>query len=169
MNDIAVLNAKVQEESVATGLGDKDTVKLARYLSNALADSYVLYLKTQGVHWNVVGPMFLGLHNLTETQYQALALANDDLAERIRALGQIAPASFAEFEELTVLDTSPPHSSSAEMVATLSDDNEAVARRLRKAVLAAQEIDDVYTADLLTRRIGAHEEAAWMLRAVLAG
>lgn len=168
MTQTAALSAEVREESVATGLGDRDTEKLARYLSNALADTYVLYLKTQGVHWNVVGPMFLGVHTLTETQYQSLALANDALAERIRALGQIAPASFSAFEELTVLDPSPPKSNTADMIAALSDDNEAVARRLRKAVLAAQEIEDVYTADLLTRRIGEHEEAAWMLRALLA-
>lgn len=168
MSERAILDVQVHEESVATGLNDKDTAKLARYLSNALADTYVLYLKTQGVHWNVVGPMFIGLHTLTERQYQELAAAIDELAERGRAIGHVAPASFSEFEELTVLDPSPLREGSAAMIEALSNDHEAVARRLRKAVLAAQEIEDVYTADLLTRRIGAHEEAAWMLRSVVA-
>lgn len=168
MSEPAVLQARPQEEPVDTGLEKRDTEKLARYLGNALADSYVLYLKTQGVHWNVVGPLFVGLHRLTEEQYRDLAEAIDQLAERIRALGHLAPASFADFQEQSVLQPTTAGPSGADMVKILSQDHETLATRLRKAVLAAQEIDDAYTADLLTRRLGAHEEAAWMLRSILA-
>ena len=64
-------------------------------LSDLLALSYTLYLKTQNFHWNVTGPMFTTLHELFMTQYTELAAAIDEIAERIRALGAFAPGSFA--------------------------------------------------------------------------
>ncbi|HJT06289.1 MAG TPA: DNA starvation/stationary phase protection protein, partial [Stellaceae bacterium] len=65
--------------------------QIAACLSKLLADTYTLYLKTQGFHWNVVGPRFHDLHKLFEEQYNELAAANDEIAERIRALGAKAP------------------------------------------------------------------------------
>ena len=72
-------------------------------LSQHLADTYILYLKTQNFHWNVTGPHFHSLHEMFEEQYEALAEAIDVLAERIRALGQVAPGSFAQFQKLSTL------------------------------------------------------------------
>jgi starvation-inducible DNA-binding protein len=57
--------------------------KVVDELSKLLANSYTLYLKTQNYHWNVTGPMFTTLHTLFETQYTELAMAVDELAERI--------------------------------------------------------------------------------------
>ena len=137
-------------------------------MSPALADTYILYLQTQGVHWNVVGPTFYGVHNLTETQYEDLAGAIDELAERIRALGHISPSSFDEFAKLSDLVSVPTNKSAGELVEMLVDSNEKAARRIRRSVQTAESAEDVYTADLLTARIGVHEKAAWMLRSLLA-
>lgn len=52
------------------------------------------------------------------------------------------------------------------MISALIKDNEAVAKRMRKAVSVAEDADDVFTADMLTARIGKHEENVWMLRAI---
>ena len=56
-----------------TGIQLRNRQELADTLGRSLAETYVLYLKTQGFHWNVVGPQFYGLHKLTEAQYQDLA------------------------------------------------------------------------------------------------
>ena len=72
-------------------------------LSTLLASSYTLYLKTHNFHWNVTGPMFTTLHTLFETQYSDLALAVDEIAERIRARGAFAPGSYREFSSLTTV------------------------------------------------------------------
>src|SRR5229473_3205526 len=77
--------------------------QIAASLSKLLADTYTLYLKTQGFHWNVTGPRFHDLHKLFEEQYNELADANDEIAERIRALGAKAPASYSEFKKLATL------------------------------------------------------------------
>ena len=168
MSKSQALKSKVAATSIDSGLDVRDTEELAGHLSNALADSYLLYLETQGVHWNVVGPLFYGLHKLTEEQYVDLAGAIDEIAERIRAIGHIAPSSFGEFAKHSVLESEPTTQSAEALVKRLVEHNQSVAARMRRAVAAAEEVEDVYTADLITARIGAHEEAAWMLRSVLA-
>src|ERR1051325_4110968 len=82
---------------------DKDVQRVADALSNVLADTFILYLKTHNYHWNVTGPMFHTLHLMFEEQYRELWAAGDEIAERIRALGFPAPGSAREFSKLTYL------------------------------------------------------------------
>ena len=83
------------------GMTEEQRQNIAHGLSKVLADSYSLYIKTHNYHWNVTGPMFNTLHLMFEEQYTELATAVDEIAERIRALGHIAPGSYKEFNELT--------------------------------------------------------------------
>ena len=83
------------------GIKESDRERLAAELSKLLADSYTLYLKTHNFHWNVKGPMFQTLHTMFEQQYGELALAVDEIAERIRALGHPAPGTYAAFARLS--------------------------------------------------------------------
>ena len=83
-----------EELTIDIGISESDRVEIADGLSKVLADSYTLYLKTHNYHWNVVGPMFNTLHLMFETHYNELALAVDEIAERIRALGEPAPATY---------------------------------------------------------------------------
>ena len=141
--------------------------QVAEALTKATADSYTLYAKTLGVHWNVQGASFYGLHNMTEAQYQELHEAADAIAERIRALGKLAPTGNASFRELTVIDNDAPHKPTREMIAELVDDNEKVARRMSEFVQLADEAGDLFSHDMLVARIGVHEQNASMLRASL--
>jgi len=162
----AALQSRPRETQPDTGLDRADTRAIAEALSDALADSFSLYLKTLGVHWNIVGPSFYGMHKLTEAQYEDLGLAVDALAERIRALGHVAPAAFGDYAGRSVVESKTTLSSAEGMLNALIADNEAVARRLRDAVAVADEAQDVFTADMLTARIGKHEQNVWMLKAV---
>jgi starvation-inducible DNA-binding protein len=136
-------------------------------LEGLLADSYTLYLKTHSYHWNVTGPMFTTLHTLFETQYTELALAVDEIAERIRALGAPAPGSYSQFMERAkvVEDTSVP--AATDMIQNLVADHEAVAAAARRVARAGDEVHDDASADLGVRRIELHEKSAWMLRSHL--
>jgi starvation-inducible DNA-binding protein len=140
---------------------------IAGALSKLLADSYTLYLKTHGFHWNVVGPDFVSLHALFEQQYTELAAAVDETAERIRALGAKAPGSYQEFTKLAKIADEPGAPSATEMIRQLMQDNVTAARTAQAAVRAAEEHEDVATADLATQRVTAHEKAAWMLESLL--
>jgi starvation-inducible DNA-binding protein len=144
---------------------DKAPVVLG--LSGLLADSYTLYLKTHSYHWNVTGPMFTTLHTLFETQYTELALAVDEIAERIRALDAPSPGSYSQFSELSRVkeDTSVPKAT--DMIRNLVADMGTVVDTARNLVRAAEEAGDDATVDLGVRRIEVHEKAAWMLRSHL--
>ena len=140
----------------------------AAVLGRLLADTYSLYLKTQGFHWNVAGPRFCDLHKLFEEQYGELAAANDEIAERIRALGVKAPASYSEFKTLASIAEESGAPAAEEMLRQLLADNRSAARTARAVVEAAEANEDVGTADLATQRIRSHEKAAWMLEVLLA-
>ncbi|MEM1046710.1 MAG: DNA starvation/stationary phase protection protein [Pseudomonadota bacterium] len=161
----SVLNMKVDIEHPQTGIDDKH--KIASNMAACLADSYFLMVKTQGYHWNAVGPMFYSIHNLTEEHYTNLFEAIDDLAERMRALGYPAPTSITEMVSATVLQEDVDNSTTEAMVDNLARDHEICATRFRECVERAEAVKDVVTADMLTERIAFHEKAVWMLRATL--
>src|SRR4051812_26726303 len=153
---------------IDTGIKEADRAKIAQGLARLLADTYTLYLKTHYFHWNVTGPMFQTLHLMFEEQYNELWLANDLIAERIRALGFPAPGSYAAFSKLTTIHEAEQVPAAEEMIRQLVDGQEAVARTARELFPVADEANDQPTADLITARLQIHEKTAWMLRSLLA-
>src|SRR5690606_15371321 len=149
------------------GIKQEDRAQLAEELSKLLASSYTLYLKTHNYHWNVTGPMFTTLHTMFELQYTELALAVDEIAERIRALGSFAPASYTAFSKLTTVQEENGRPEAKVMIKNLVADQAAVADAARKVIAAAEAGKDQATADLATRRIEIHEKNGWMLRSHL--
>lgn len=149
------------------GVEKEQREKIAEGLSRLLADSYILYLKTHNFHWNVTGPMFSTLHLLFETHYTELALAVDQIAERIRALGVNAPGSFKQFAELTSIEEETGTPSAEDMIKQLLVGQETVVRTTRSIFPFVDEANDEASADLLTQRMQVHEKNAWMLRSLL--
>lgn len=149
------------------GIKAADLTAINAGLGEILSDTFTLYVKTQGYHWNVTGPHFRSLHLLFEEQYIDLRDAADVLAERMRALGAPAPGSFSEFGELASVKDHESAADAMDMVAHLAADNETVARRVRPLVTVAEEAEDGASADLFNARLAAHENAAWMLRSFL--
>jgi starvation-inducible DNA-binding protein len=144
-----------------------DNKKTVKALSRLLADSYTIYLKTHNYHWNVTGPMFTTLHTLFETEYTELALAVDEIAERIRAVGARAPGSYSEFVALASVKEDTASPDAKDMIRNLVADQQTVVEAAKKVVEAAEANGDQATADLGVRRIEVHEKNAWMLRSHL--
>lgn len=152
--------------------GAKSTISnvasLTDALTEVLADTYRLVLKSHIYHWNVTGPLFVSLHDMTEEHYTDMFTAADVLAERIRALGKpalISPANLAAGADGQEADASL---SADGMIKDLLADHENLAARMRALVGTAEAADDPVTADLATTRADFHEKAAWMLRAMAA-
>lgn len=141
--------------------------KIADELAHFLADSYAVYLKTQNFHWNVKGPHFYALHKMFEEQYQELAAAIDEIAERIRALDTLAPASFSQFSKLMSIKEENTAISAEEMLQKLIKDHQILAERAQIILKKSQQAQDEGTADLLIQRLKAHEKTAWMLKSSL--
>jgi starvation-inducible DNA-binding protein len=153
--------------AIDIGITKKDRESIAKNLSKLLADTYSLYLKTHGFHWNVTGPMFNTLHLMFETQYNELWTAADVIAERIRTLDVYAPGSYTQFGKLTSIPEETGVPDWKGMVQQLVDGHEATARTAREVFKAADKADDQPTADLATQRMQEHEKTAWMLRSLL--
>lgn len=149
------------------GINEGDRTAIAEGLSRLLADTYTLYLKTHNFHWNVTGPMFQTLHTMFETQYTELAVAVDDIAERIRSLGFPALGTYSDFVRLSSIPETTGVPKAEDMIRLLVEGNESVVRTARAAFPAAEQAGDESTADLLTERMRLHEKTAWMLRSLL--
>jgi starvation-inducible DNA-binding protein len=150
------------------GIEENDRTQIAEGLSRLLADTFTLYLKTHNFHWNVTGPMFRTLHIMFEEQYNELWTASDALAERIRALGVYAPATYKEFTRLTSIKEEDGIPAATDMIRQLVEGHETAARTARTVFETAEGAADAPTADLLTERMQVHEKTAWMLRSLLA-
>jgi len=155
--------------TIDTGLTKGERADVAQELTKVLADSFAVYLKTHGYHWNVRGPEFFSFHNLLEQQYRDIWEALDEIAERIRALGVVAPQNFSSFGNLTSIKDGDPDKDAIAMLKELMKDHETVIASARNAASVAEDAGDVATADLMTQRLAAHEKFAWMLRSTLGG
>ncbi|HEY9671234.1 MAG TPA: Dps family protein [Waterburya sp.] len=149
------------------GIPEESRKEIAEGLSRLLADTYSLYLKTHNFHWNVTGPMFQTLHLMFETHYNELALAVDQIAERIRALGFPAPGTYSDFARLSSVEETSGVPKAEDMIRLLVQGHETVAKTARSIFATADKVNDEPTADLLTQRLQVHEKTAWMLRSLL--
>ncbi len=157
-------NVKPTTDDVDTGVDKAKSI--AEGLSQAVADTYRLVFKTHAYHWNVEGPLFYSVHKLTEEQYEEMFHAADEMAERIRALGQLTPSTLRHLEDMSIIKDKDELPSAVEMCEDLAQSHEKVAKRMHNLIELADENSDPVTADMITARSQFHEQAAWMLRAI---
>ena len=147
------------------GINKENRTQIADGLKRLLADYYTLYLQTHNFHWNVTGLQFRELHLMFEEHYTELAVAVDDIAERIRTLDVPAPGTYKEFAKLSSIEEVDGVPTSGEMVKFLTRGHEQVIKTAREVLKTAQDADDESTASLVSDRMRIHEKTAWMLRA----
>ncbi len=149
------------------GLGAKIREEVSKYLAALLADEYFLYLKTLNYHWNITGETFISLHELLEEHYEWLKDTVDAVAERIRALGHIAPGSYRQFCSASQKDDSAEGLTAKKMLEDLVESHEATIRNIRDALDKMSDSKDFATEDMLVKILGEHEQKNWMLRSHL--
>ncbi len=157
--------------AINIGLTEEERQGVVELLNKALADAYLLLIKTKKYHWDVVGPQFRTLHELWEEHYEALTISIDSIAERTRTLGGY-PIGTAEgfLKHASIREHAGDLPNAHEMVSRLVSDHEQIIRNLRNAVdQTSEEFHDEGTADFLTGLMEQHEEMAWMLRSFLEG
>ena len=152
--------------TIDIGINQSDRQAIAEGLKRLLADTYTLYLQTHNFHWNVTGARFRELHLMFEEHYTELAVAVDDIAERIRTLDVAAPGTYKEFVRLSSIEEVEGVPSADEMVKILVKSHESVVKTCRAVLKPAQQADDESTAALVSDRMRLHEKTAWMLRAL---
>ncbi len=136
-------------------------------LQQFLANTHILFVNTQSVHWHATGPSFYSVHKLTEEQYQTLAENLDEIAERIRMLGAQAPASLSMYIKLGTLPEMPNTMAPEDMLKNLLNCHQQIITDIRDILALAEEEHDVTTADLLSGILPFHEKVIWMLKATI--
>lgn len=164
---VSKMETNFNSPQINIGINDEGRKDISEVLSKVLADTYLLGLKTQNYHWNVTGSMFKSLHALFDEQYSDIQEAADLIAERIRALGEYAPGSFAEFSKLTSITEETGVPTSNDMIQNLVISNETVIKGLREAIKKCEEYGDDATEDIMITRIQEHEKHTWMLRSLI--
>jgi len=153
--------------NIDIGINDQHRIKISDALKRLLADSYTLYLQSHNFHWNVTGTQFRELHLMFEEQYDELAIAVDDIAERIRTLGEVAPGTYKAFSQLSTIEEVDGVPKANDMLSLLTRGHEQVVKTCREVLALAQEGDDESSASLVSDRMRVHEKSAWMLRSML--
>ncbi|MBO9636585.1 MAG: DNA starvation/stationary phase protection protein [Siphonobacter aquaeclarae] len=155
--------------AVELGISDANIRTVTDILNTLLADEHVLYVKTRNYHWNVVGPSFIEYHEFFERLYNELAEQIDEIAERVRALGQHPIGSMAEFLKFASLkETKHPYNEPLSMIGELLHDHQALSRWLRDQIeITESKTSDTGTTDFLTGLLRYHEKVSWMLRSYL--
>lgn len=69
------------------GMTDKDADQVIELLQKQLSCYNDLHLTLKHVHWNVVGPNFIGVHEMIDPQVALIRGYADEVAERIATLG----------------------------------------------------------------------------------
>ncbi len=142
---------------------------IAANLNQVAAESYGLLGQLHLAHWNVEGTDFLTLHQMFQTQYEELFVAIDDLAERVRALGQYAEGGLKRFAEMSTVAEGPTAAgtSAKDWVSSVLLAHEVVISAAHKARTIAADAGDAETEDLLIGRIAIHKKAVWFLNSYL--
>lgn len=153
--------------SIEIGLSEAEREASVKALKTLLGETYALYVKTHGYHWNVTGPRFSSLHTMFMDQYTELWAALDVIAERIRALGHFAPGSSVEMVADATIQPDNGVPNADAMIANLARGHEAVSRAAKTGIEVAEASGDAVSADLFTQRADIAQKTAWMLRASL--
>jgi starvation-inducible DNA-binding protein len=153
---------------IAVKLTEDAKSAIVNGLTQSVAETSVETMKAQNYHWNVKGMAFGPLHALFQTIYEDHFTAQDELAERIRALGAHAEGRQSVYLERSRIKECDGKISDVEMVTKLAEDQELLSSTLNALAVLADEHGDLVTNDLAIGRAQAHDKFAWMLRSHLA-
>ncbi len=137
-------------------------------LNQCVAETAVTTMLAQNFHWNVTGMAFGPLHALFQQVYEDHFTAQDDLAERVKALGGHAEGQLAGMLKRSKVAEHDGHATAEQMVETLAKAQATIAATLAGTAAVAEEHGDLLTQDLAVARGQVHEKFAWLLRAHLA-
>jgi starvation-inducible DNA-binding protein len=136
-------------------------------LRRQVANTFVLYANYKHYHWQTYGPLFRDLHKLFDRLANDVLATLDDLAERVRMIGQDPPAHLLEAADLASIPAAAPHSTMREMVEETDRHLLVVIKEIRRAARTADEHDDPGTVDLFSRVVQVHEKHEWWMRDLL--
>lgn len=139
--------------------------ELVEKLKVVLANTFTMYMKTHGYHWNVIGSDFPQYHDFFGDLYAEIHGAVDDIAEQLRQINSFAPGSLQRMKELSELSEDDLVPAAPKMVTNLIAANDTVTKSLIECYKIAEEAGEYGLSNFLQDRITAHKKHSWMLKA----
>ena len=136
-------------------------------LNQSVAETAVTTMLAQNFHWNVTGMAFGPLHDLFQKIYEDHFEAQDDLAERVKALDAHAEGTLAGMLKRSKVSEHEGDATDKDMIKAMLEAQETLASTLAGAGELAAEHGDTLTEDLCISRGQVHEKFAWFLRSHL--
>ncbi|HET6325188.1 MAG TPA: DNA starvation/stationary phase protection protein [Planctomycetaceae bacterium] len=147
-----------------TDLNRDGVEEICEELRKLLADVFALYIKTKNFHWHMSGPHFRDYHLLLDEQSDQIFAMTDDIAERARKIGGTTLHSISEIaREQRLSDNNDEFVAPADMLAELTDDNQALVRSMRATHEVCDRHNDIATASMLENWIDESERRTWFL------
>ena len=141
------------------------STELVDKTKECLANTFVMYMKVHGYHWNVIGSDFPQLHDFFGDLYEELHGAIDGIAEQIRTLDSFAPGTLGRMVELAEVEEDDKIPVAAKMVTNLIDANEKTMACITEAYNMAENENEFALSNFLQDRLTAHAKHKWMLKA----
>jgi starvation-inducible DNA-binding protein len=137
-------------------------------LARQVANAFVLFSNYKQYHWQAYGPLFRDLHRLFDEFAHEVLASLDNLAERMRMIGQDPPSRLSRIMELaSVTSALEPDATMREMIEEADRNALIVIKEVREAARLADEHDDPGTVDLMSKLVQIHEKHEWWLRDIL--
>jgi starvation-inducible DNA-binding protein len=141
------------------------STELIDNMKTLLADTFTMYIKAHGYHWNVIGSDFPQLHKFFQKLYEELHGATDNIAEQIRQIDAFAPGTLQRMKELSNVAEDDKIPVAANMITNLITANEVLLTALMVAYKQADTDEEFGLANFLQDRMMAHKKHGWMLKA----
>lgn len=142
---------------------------LVAALNTSLANGFVLYMNYKHYHWQTYGPLFRDLHLMFDEFAEAVREGLDELAERVRMIGQDPPAHPKELQDLATVSPAASQATMREHIALACENARVVIKEMRDAAKLADDHEDPGTVDLFSKQVQVHEKHEWWLRDILRG
>lgn len=136
-------------------------------LQRQVANAFVLYVNYKHYHWQTFGPLFRDLHKLFDKFATEVLSTIDELAERVRMIGQDPPGHLLDAANLATVSPAAPSANMREMIEEANRHLLIVISELRRGARVADEHDDPGTVDLFSKTVQIHEKQEWWLRDIL--
>lgn len=141
---------------------------VVQHLQRQVANAFVLWANYKHYHWQTFGPHFRDLHLMFDEFAKDVIGTVDDIAERIRMIGQnVQNAQLKQMQEAANVHSTGEGQNMREMLEEADANLLVVIKDMREGARAAEESDDPGSVDLFSRFVQVHEKHEWFLREVL--
>jgi starvation-inducible DNA-binding protein len=141
---------------------------VVQHLQRQVANAFVLYANYKHYHWQTYGPLFRDLHLMFDEFAKAVIESSDEMAERIRMIGQdVQPVTLTQMQETANVHSAAPGQNMREMFEEADANLLVVIKDMRDGAKVAEDNNDPGTVDLFSRTVQIHEKHEWFVRQVL--